>query len=67
MSGESSIIPIMFFTGKDPLLLQTDTIGSSEAEAEVEAEVEVEVGAVEDEEEDEEKLNEADSKLMIFS
>ena len=63
MSGESSIIPIMFFTGKDPLLLQTDTVGSSD----VEAEVEVELGAVEDEEEDEEKLNEADSKLMIFS
>ena len=65
MSGESSIIPIIFFTGKDPLLLQTDTVGSSDVEAEVE--VEVELGAVEDEEEDEEKLNEADSKLMIFS
>ena len=63
MSGESSIIPIMFFTGKDSVLLQADTVGSSD----VEAEVEVELGAVEDEEEDEEKLNEADSKLMIFS
>ena len=67
MSGESSIIPIMFFTRKDPVLLQTDTIGSSDIEAEAEAEIEVEIGAVEDEEEDEEKLNETDSKLMIFS
>ena len=63
----------MFFTGKDSVLLQADTIGSSdvevevEVEAEVEAEAEVELGAVEDKEEDEEKLNEADSKLMIFS
>ena len=65
MSGESSIIPIMFFTGKDSVLLQADTIGSSDVEAEVE--VEVEVGAVEGKEEDEEKLNETDSKLMIFS